>query len=90
MVLHGQWQAKRQVCRWSKAFVVWDMPKVLAPVSKLDLGIDWPVSSQINLAEPGWQYGPRCVEAGVQFGSQMHGFKPCVAVKNRGEPKMGL
>ena len=36
MVLHGQGQAQRQVCRWSRAFVVGDMAQVFAPVSKLD------------------------------------------------------
>ena len=36
MAVHGQGQATRQVCRWSRALVVWGMPQVLAPVSKLD------------------------------------------------------
>ena len=59
--------------------------KVLAPVSKLDLGIGWPVSFLINLEEPGLQYYPSCAQAGVQFGSQLHGFKPGDAVKNHGK-----
>ena len=31
--------------------------KVPAPVVKLDLGIDWPVSFQSNLTEPGGKVG---------------------------------
>ena len=57
--------------------------KVLAPVSNLDQGIDWPVTSLINLEEPMLQYYPSCAQAGVQFGSHLHGFKPGVAVKKK-------
>ena len=61
--------------------------KVLAPVSKLDLGIGWPVSILIDLEEPGLPYDPSCAQAGVQFGSQLHGFKPGDAVKKPWEIK---
>ena len=59
--------------------------KVLAPVSKLDLGIDWPVSSLINLERPGWYYCPRGAQGRCQVCEPTHGFKPGVAVKKTQE-----
>ena len=58
--------------------------KVLAPVSKLDWGIDWPVTFLINLEEPGLHDYPSCAQAGVQFGRQLHVFKPGDAVNTMG------
>ena len=36
------------------------------------------------------QYDPSCAQAGVQFGSQLHGFKPGDAVKKAWEMKFGF
>ena len=80
--MHGQGQAKRQVFSWSRQFCFGACQNVLATVSKFDWGTDCPDSSLINLEEPWLQHCPRSLQAGVTCGSQLHGFKPGVAVKN--------
>ena len=83
MVVHGEWQAKRQVCRWSRAFVVWDMPKVLAPVSELDYGY-WLASHFPNqLGRARVVTLPKLCTCSCQFGESTHGFKPGVAVNTQ-------
>ena len=59
--------------------------QVWAPGYMLDLAIAWPVTSLSNLEEPGLQYYPSCAQAGVQFESHLHGFKPGLVVKTHKE-----
>ena len=46
---------QRSRCEGTFKKLLVDLLECPAPVVKLDLGIDWPVSSQSNLTEPGWQ-----------------------------------
>ena len=55
----GLWATNQtQVLNW---------PKAPAPVVKLDQEIDWPVSCQINLTEPGWSALAPCLMAECPF-----------------------
>ena len=79
--VHGQGQAKRQVFSWSMQLWFGACHTCWPQCPSWIKEIDWPVSSLINLEEPWLQHCPSCVQAGVKFGSQVHGFKPGVAVK---------
>ena len=90
MLVHGQGHAKRQVCSWSRAFVVWARPKYWPQCPSWIRVLTGQSVPFINLEEPGLYSSPRSVQAGVKYGSQTHGFKPGVAVKNTRDGMVGL
>ena len=78
-------QAWKQAGLWAaQGNCNWNIQKVPPPVVKLDQGVDWPVTCQINLAEPGWQSCGGLVDAGAKLECQAHGLKQVLAVETEG------
>ena len=68
VVLYCQVHVTKQVCGLPTRQRYWNcQQKAPGPVVKLDLEIDWPVSCQINLTEPGWSALAPCLMAECPF-----------------------